>query len=58
MTGIPLSDLDTKDDLLICCISRDGKTIIPNGMTTIEKGDTVIVVTTQTGLNDLKDIVK
>lgn len=58
VTGIPLSDLDTKDDLLICCISRDGKTIIPNGMTTIEKGDTVIVVTTQTGLNDLKDIVK
>lgn len=58
VTGIPLSDLDTKDDLLICCISRDGRTIIPNGMTTIEKGDTVIVVTTQTGLDDLTDIVK
>lgn len=58
VTGIPLSDLDTKDGLLICCISRNGKTIIPNGMTTIEKGDTVIVVTTQTGLNDLTDIIK
>lgn len=58
VTGIPLSDLDTKDDLLICCISRNGKTVIPNGMTSIEKGDTVIVVTTQTGLNDLTDIIK
>lgn len=58
VTGIPLSDLDTKDNLLICCISRNGKTIIPNGMTSIEKDDTVIVVTTQTGLNDLTDIIK
>ncbi len=58
VTGIPLSDLETKEDLLICCISRNGKTIIPNGMTTIEKGDTVIVVTTQTGLNDLTDIIR
>ena len=58
VTGIPLSDLETKDDLLVCCISRNGKTIIPNGMTTIEKGDTVIVVTTQTGLDDLTDIIK
>ena len=58
VTGIPLSDLETKDDLLVCCISRDGRTIIPNGMTTIEKGDTVIVVTTQTGLDDLTDIIK
>lgn len=58
VTGIPLSDLEIKDGILICCISRNGKTIIPNGMTKIEKGDTVIVVTTQSGLNDLTDIVK
>ena len=58
VTGVELSELELKDGLLICCISRNGKTIIPNGMTTIEKGDTVIVVTTLKGLNDLKDIVK
>lgn len=56
--GIPLSDLQLKDNLLVCCINRGEKMIIPNGLTTIEVGDTVIVVTTQTGLNDLKDILE
>lgn len=56
--GVPLSDLELKNNLLICCISRDGRTIIPNGLTTIEVGDTVVVVTTQKGLNDLSDILK
>lgn len=58
VTGIHLSDLELKDNLLICCISRDGRTIIPNGLTTIEAGDTVVVVTTEKGLNDLSDILK
>lgn len=56
--GIPLSDLQLKSNLLVCCINRGGRMIIPNGLTTIEVGDTVIVVTTQTGLNDLKDILE
>ena len=56
--GVPLSDLELKDNLLICCISRNGRTVIPNGLTTIEVGDTVVVVTTQKGLNDLRDILK
>ena len=55
--GIPLSDLQLKDNLLVCCINRGGRMIIPNGLSTIEVGDTVIVVTTQRGLNDLKDIL-
>ncbi len=58
VTSIHLSDLELKDNLLICCISRNGKTVIPNGLTTIEPGDTVVVVTTQKGLNDLSDILK
>lgn len=58
VTGVHLSDLELKDNLLICCISRNGKTVIPNGLTTIEVGDTVVVVTTQKGLNDLSDILK
>lgn len=58
VTGVHLSDLELKENLLICCISRDGKTIIPNGLTTIEPGDTVVVVTTEKGLNDLSDILK
>lgn len=56
--GVPLQDLPTKDNLLISCINRKGRTIIPKGSDTIEPGDTVVVVTTRTGLNDLDDILE
>ena len=55
--GVPLYKLKLKKNLLLCCISRHGKIIIPGGQDTIEIGDTVIVVTTSRGLNDLKDIL-
>lgn len=43
--GVPLRDLRLKSDLLIACISRGGKVIIPNGNDCIRRGDTVVVVT-------------
>lgn len=58
VTGIPLADLNLKKNLLIGCINRDKRTWIPRGADCIEVGDTVIVVTTQVGLNDLKDILQ
>lgn len=58
VVGIPLEKLSLKDNLLIACINRGGKIITPRGKDTIEPGDTVIVVTTHSGLNDLKDILK
>ena len=58
VTGVPLMDLPTKDNLLLGCIHRNGKIIIPRGHDTIEVGDTVIVVTTQKGLHDIQDILK
>lgn len=58
LIGIPLEKLKLKDNLLISCINRNGKIIIPKGQDTINFGDTVIIVTTNTGLNDLKDIIK
>ena len=58
MRGIPLEKLSFKDNLLIACINRGGKIITPRGKDCIEQGDTVIIVTTQTGLKDLKDILK
>ena len=36
---------------------RNGRIIMPRGKDTLEAGDTVIIVTTHTGLNDLKDIL-
>ena len=32
VTDVPLKDLNTKDNLLIACINRYGKIIIPGGM--------------------------
>ncbi|WP_432628714.1 Trk system potassium transporter TrkA [Brotaphodocola sp.] len=58
MIGIPLEKLNFKDNLLIACINRNGQIITPRGKDTIEVGDTVIVVTTHSGLNDLKDILR
>ena len=54
--GVPLQELSLKNDLLVGCISRDGKTITPRGSDTIEVGDSVIVVTTHSGLRSLDDI--
>lgn len=57
VTNIPLMELSLKKNLLICAIIR-GKTIItPSGKDEILNGDTVIVVTTNKGLTDIKDIL-
>lgn len=58
VVGVPLEKLSFKSNLLIACINRKGKIIIPGGKDTIEVGDTVVVVTTHSGLNDLKDTLK
>lgn len=55
--GVPLMDLQLKKNVLLCCISRHGKIIIPGGRDRVELGDTVVVVTTNKGMNDFKDIL-
>ncbi len=42
---VPLKDLPLKTGILIACIIRGRRTIIPNGTATIQSGDSVIVVT-------------
>ena len=58
ITEIPLQDLHIKKGLLICAITRNGRILIPDGQTQILPGDTMIVVTTQRGLQDAHDIVR
>lgn len=58
VTGIPLMNLNLKNNLLISFINRDSRIIIPSGHDTIEVGDTVMIVTTHTGFNDLQDILR
>ncbi len=55
--GIPLQQLPLRDHLLIGCINRAGRIIIPSGQDTIEPGDSVVVVTTATGLDDIRNIL-
>ncbi len=54
----PLKELKLKENLLIANILRGSEFITPHGGQTIEKGDKVIVVTTQGYLKDLNDILK
>ena len=58
VTDTPLSELFLKNNLLICFINRNGKVFIPSGQDCILKGDTVMIVTTHTGFNDIQDILK
>jgi trk system potassium uptake protein TrkA len=58
ITGVPLSKLQLKKNLLVCSINRKGKIITPTGQDTIEVGDIVVVVTTHKGIRDLGDIVR
>lgn len=58
VTGVPLMKLALKNNLLISFINRNNDIIIPSGHDTIEVGDTVMIVTTHTGFNDLQDILR
>lgn len=58
VVNVPLMDLNLRDNLLIACITRGHSIIIPRGQDRIQLGDTVIVVTTHPGLNDVRDILK
>lgn len=55
---IPLMNLNFKSNVLVACINRGSKIIIPNGSDSIQAGDTVIVVTTHRGFKDINDILQ
>ena len=55
--GIPLEKLSLKPNLIVACVNRKGKIFAPTGQDTMESGDAVIIVTTNVGFKDLKDIL-
>lgn len=57
VTNTPIMKLKLKDNLLICFIFRRGKVIIPSGQDSILPGDSVMIVTTHTGFNDISNIL-
>ena len=57
--GVPLKDLQLKSGILLAgIVRRSGKIIIPSGGDALERGDDVIVVTTNTTLQRLEDILQ
>ena len=58
VVGIPLSQLKVKPNVLVACISHDGRISIPNGNSIIRVGDSVVVVTSHLGFRDIRDILQ
>ena len=56
--GKPLSQMKIKKGVLIACINHYGEIISPTGESVIRDRDSVIVVTTLTGLKDISDILE
>ena len=53
-----LETLPLKQGVIIACINRQGNIITPRGKDMLLPGDTVIVVTSHKGFNDISDILR
>lgn len=58
LIGVPLKDLRLKKNILIACIVREGRAIIPGGNDCVQTKDSVLVVTADQRLNRLADILE
>ena len=55
--GVPLKSLKTRDGVLIACITRGYKTVIPNGDSVFRAGDIIVAVSSGRGtVRQLNDI--
>ncbi len=58
LVGVPLADVDLKPNVLVACIIHQGQIETPKGSSVVRMGDRVIVVTTETGIADISDILR
>ncbi len=58
VVGIPLKDLNLKKNMIIGCITHKGKVEMPTGNSVIKVNDMVILITTTTGLHDIRDALR
>lgn len=56
--NVPLKKLSIRDNALIAVIYREGKVVVPFGDDHIEAGDSVVVVTKESGLMRLDEVLK
>ena len=57
IVGVPLKNLSLKPNLLVACITRGSRVIIPGGNDSIAVGDRVVVVTMESGFKDIADVL-
>ena len=57
VVGIQLKDLKLKKNLLVACITHEGRVVIPGGNDVIDVGDRVVVVTMESGFKDVADVL-
>lgn len=58
LVNVLIKDLKLKKDVILACINRKGQILSPRGNDALQPGDTVIIVTTQTGFDVLDDILR
>lgn len=58
ITDIPLKELRPKRGVLIACLIHNHKIIIPSGEDSIGRGDTIIVITADRQLKNVRDIIR
>ena len=58
ISNIPIQNLKLKKNIIIASITHKGQVIIPRGQDIIHPGDSVIIVTTNTGFKDISDILE
>ncbi len=58
LVDVPLMNVKLKPNVLVACIIHHGQIETPKGSSVIRMGDRVIVVTTETGFEDISDILR
>ncbi len=55
--GIPLKDVTTRKGALVSVIVHQGKIIVPFGKDHIEEGDHVVIISKDSGISDLNEVL-
>jgi trk system potassium uptake protein TrkA len=55
--GVAIKDLNLPDECVIAGIIRQGKVVVPRGVTALEEGDEVLAVTDRAGAEKLADLL-
>ncbi len=56
--GIPLKKLSVRKGALVAIILHKGKVIVPFGDDVIDIGDSVVIISTASGISDLNEVIK